>query len=120
MPPILKNGGSTNSLHTIPEECKFAEEDEERDTFITDPEHQNDPQNRYQRSNSIFVNAIRRTSQAIVSLTNFNSIPENLNDERKFSTPAVEARRKNRRNGEWVELIFLIVRRVYLLWLYNS
>lgn len=99
MPPVIRSVDSTNSLHTIPEESKICDE-EEGDSMILDSSQKKDERVPYKRSNSILVNAIRRTSNAIVSLTHTSSFPNDLNDDRKFSMPAVEAKRRNRRNGE--------------------
>lgn len=92
--------GSVTSLHTIPEEVKLVEN---LHGHILEPQLSIDSSTSkvsYQRSNSMFVNALRKTSHAIITMTHSGSLAKDLNDDKRFSVPAIEAKRKNRRNGE--------------------
>lgn len=97
MSPNMWQIGSDGSLVTIPEETKPSEDDAED---IFEPVPTTNDSKPYARSNSVFINAIRRTSCAILTLAQSSTASKDLNDERKYSMPAIEARRKNRRNGE--------------------
>lgn len=117
MPGVVRNTGSMSSLHTIPEESKAltANIDREYEKQLSNDSKTSSDRMHTQRSNSLFINAIRKTSTAILTLAHATSIPKDLNDEPRYSMQAVEAKRKNRRNGEWVFFSYLLIKYLHSL-----